>query len=100
MHVSLHPPDRRPVPQALRCPTSLGFAQLAPIVGVLALLTPFDLVTFQASRGEHYGYMLAACCFPWTSSGLLGLRLVQCFLWFWAGVAKCGPWMKYARVRA
>ena len=33
----------------------LTFHDIAPIVGVLAVLTPFDLITFQASRGEHSG---------------------------------------------
>ena len=33
----------------------LTFNDIAPIVGVLAVLTPFDLITFQASRGEHSG---------------------------------------------
>lgn len=80
---------------ALRTEGSLGLGNLAPIVLALAILTPFDLVTFQASRGEHSGYMLVACLFPWSSSAIHGLRLCQSMLWFWAGMAKCGPWMKY-----
>ena len=80
---------------ALRTEGTLGFEQLAPIVGTLAVLTPFDLVTFQASRGEHSGYMLVACLFPWGASAVHGARLCQSLLWFWAGMAKCGPWMKF-----
>lgn len=72
----------------------VGFAQIAPILGTLAVLTPFDFITFQASRGEHYVYMLVGCLVPWTQT-LPTLRLCQACLWFWAGTAKIGPWMKY-----
>eukprot|EP00941_MAST-03F_sp_MAST-3F-sp1_P005281 g5281.t1 len=67
---------------------------LLPPVALLAVLTPFDFVIFQASRGEHYVYMLVCCLFPWPIA-MRGCMFVQCFLWFWAGVAKVGPWMKY-----
>jgi len=80
---------------ALRSTEPLGFEQLAPVAGILAVLTPFDLVTFLASRGEHSGYMLVCLLFPWSGSAVHGLRLCQAFLWSWAGVAKIGPWMKY-----
>jgi hypothetical protein len=80
---------------ALRTNTPLGFNDLAPVVGVLAVLTPFDFVPFQASRGEHSGYMLVCMLFPWSGSALHGMRLCQAFLWSWAGIAKMGPWMKY-----
>eukprot|EP00548_Thalassiothrix_antarctica_P009241 CAMPEP_0194152826 /NCGR_PEP_ID=MMETSP0152-20130528/54142_1 /TAXON_ID=1049557 /ORGANISM="Thalassiothrix antarctica, Strain L6-D1" /LENGTH=568 /DNA_ID=CAMNT_0038857669 /DNA_START=68 /DNA_END=1774 /DNA_ORIENTATION=- len=67
-----------------------------PVILILAVLTPFDFVTFQASRGEHSGYMLVCCLFPWSKGmALAGMRLCQAALWFWAGVAKVGPWMKY-----
>lgn len=78
---------------ALRAP-QVGFSEVAPIIGTLAVLTPFDFVTFQASRGEHYGYMLFACLFPWAQT-LPAIRLSQSCLWFFAGTAKMGPWMKY-----
>jgi len=78
---------------ALRSPT-IGIEQVGPPVALLALLTPFDLVTFNASRGEHYGYMLVCCLFPWKDA-LVGIRICQACLWFFAGTAKIGPWMKY-----
>jgi hypothetical protein len=77
--------------QALRTPELLTFNDIAPVVLVLAVLTPFDLVTFEASRGEHSGYMLVCCLFPWQSA-LHGLRFCQAALWFFAGTAKIGPW--------
>ena len=79
---------------ALKAPL-ITFDVILPIIVTLAILTPFDFVTFQASRGEHSGYMLFACLFPWGSSALHGLRLCQACLWTWAGIAKVGPWMKY-----
>ena len=69
-------------------------SQIAPVLALLAILTPFDLVTFQASRGEHYGYMLLCCLMQWPHA-LTGMRMCQAALWFWAGTAKIGPWMKY-----
>jgi hypothetical protein len=80
--------------RALMTATALTFDDIFPIVLVLAILTPFDFVTFQASRGEHSGYMLVCCLFPWASA-LPGLRCCQGALWFFAGTAKIGPWMKY-----
>ena len=80
--------------QALRKPDKLEFEDIIPVVGTLAVLTPFDLVTFQASRGEHSGYMIVCCLFPWEHA-LTGLRFCQAALWFFAGTAKMGPWMKY-----
>ena len=80
--------------RALCCPELLTFQDISPILLVLAILTPFDLVTFQASRGEHSGYMLVCCLFPWANA-IHGLRMCQCCLWFFAGTAKMGPWMKY-----
>jgi len=79
---------------ALAQPELLTFNDIAPIVLVLAVLTPFDFITFQASRGEHSGYMLVCCLFPWAHA-IHGLRMCQCCLWFFAGTAKMGPWMKY-----
>ena len=38
--------------RALRSPT-IGFEEVAIPVGILAVLTPFDFVTFNASRGEQ-----------------------------------------------
>jgi hypothetical protein len=38
--------------------------------------------------------MLVCCLFPW-SQALPAIRVCQSALWFWAGVAKMGPWMKY-----
>ena len=73
----------------------LGPAQLGPCAALLALLSAFDLVTFFASRGEHFGYMLVCCLLPHRRAAVLGCQLVQIALWTWAGVAKCGPWMKY-----
>lgn len=37
--------------------------------------------------------MMFCLLFPWDQA-LFGMRLCQTFLWFWAGVAKVGPWMK------
>jgi hypothetical protein len=68
--------------------------EMAPIVGTLAVLTLFDFVTFQACRGEHQGYMLVCLLFPWNHA-LTGCQCVQLALWFFAGLAKVGPWMKY-----
>jgi hypothetical protein len=76
------------------CAEQIGGREMVPIVGMLALLTPFDLVTFQACRGEHYGYMLVCLLFPWKQA-LIGCQHVQLALWFFAGLAKVGPWMKY-----
>lgn len=78
---------------AVRAPT-IAFEQIAPIAGTLTLLVPFDLVTFFACRGEHYGYMLICCLAPWQHA-LTGCQLVQLALWFFAGTSKAGPWMKY-----
>lgn len=64
------------------------------IVGMLAVLTPFDFVTFQASRGEHSGYMLVCLLLPWKHA-IFGMRMCQAALWSWAGMAKFGPWMAY-----
>ena len=80
--------------QALRAPAALTFEDIAPIAATLAVLTPFDLVTFFSSRGEHSGYMLVCLLFPWQHA-LTGLRFCQAALWFFAGTAKVGPWMKY-----
>lgn len=80
--------------RALCTPDLLTFGDIAPVVGILAVLTPFDLVTFEASRGEHSGYMLVCCLFPWAQA-MHGLRMCQACLWFFAGTAKIGPWMKY-----
>ena len=38
--------------------------------------------------------MLVCCLFPWANA-IHGLRMCQCCLWFFAGTAKMGPWMKY-----
>eukprot|EP00494_Astrolonche_serrata_P028887 UN29154 len=46
-----------------------------------------------ASRGEHFVYMLF--CGFWPEYFLYGCQCVQLALWFWAGVAKIGPWFKY-----
>ena len=61
---------------ALRSPT-IGIEQVGPPVALLALLTPFDLVTFNASRGEHYGYMLVCCLFPWKDALVGEQRLLR-----------------------
>ena len=79
---------------ALKAPL-ITYEVILPIIVTLAILTPFDFVTFQASRGEHSVYMLFCCLFPWGASGLTGMRLCQACLWTWAGIAKIGPWMKY-----
>ena len=78
---------------ALRAPV-VTHDTLVPIAGLLAVLGPFDLVTFFVCRGEHYGYMLVCCLAPWAHA-LTGCQLVQLALWFFAGTAKAGPWMKY-----
>ena len=78
---------------ALRAPV-VTHDTLVPIAGLLAVLVPFDLVTFFVCRGEHYGYMLVCCLAPWAHT-LTGCQLVQLALWFFAGTAKAGPWMKY-----
>mmetsp|Transcript_2118 Transcript_2118/g.3052 ORF Transcript_2118/g.3052 Transcript_2118/m.3052 type:complete len:485 (+) Transcript_2118:395-1849(+) len=72
----------------------VGPSEILPILVLLSVLTPFDLVIFNASRGEHYIYALACCVFPWDQA-LFGLRMCQGALWFWAGFSKIGPWMKY-----
>ena len=77
------------------CADSLGPEQFVPIVVTLAVLTAFDFVTFQACRGEHQGYMLVCCLFAWKHA-VTGCQLVQLALWFFAGLAKAGPWMKCA----
>eukprot|EP00949_MAST-11_sp_MAST-11-sp1_P003960 g3960.t1 len=81
--------------QALRSPTEIGYRELMPIVATLALLTPFDFVTFQAARGEHSGYLLFCLLMPTRQLRYLGMRLVQGCLWSFAGTAKAGPWMKH-----
>jgi len=82
--------------RAIRAP-SITLEILLPVVVVLAILTPFDFVTFQASRGEHSGYLLVCClalCLD-QRVGLAGMRCCQAALWSWAGCAKVGPWFKY-----
>ena len=74
----------------------VGFGELWPPAAALAALTPFDVVTFNAARGEHYGYMLVCCCFD--GGCVVGCQLVLGALWFFAGVSKCGPWFKYLNV--
>jgi hypothetical protein len=111
--------------KALHAPGFIAFSDILPVIAILAVLTPFDLVTFQASRGEHSGYMLVCCLFPWPSAlhgsvkqwprardristfkltlgsfvlplpRLRSMRFCQACLWFFAGTAKIGPWMKY-----
>jgi len=52
----------------------------------------FDFSIYNASRGEHYVYMLVCLSFPdWRS----GMQCVQLALWCWAGVSKMGPWFQY-----
>ena len=72
----------------------VGVAELWPPAATLAVLTPFDFVTFSAARGEHYGYMLVCCCFG-GGDAVVGCQLVQAALWFFAGLSKCGPWFDY-----
>ena len=74
---------------ALKAPL-ITYEVILPIIVTLAILTPFDFVTFQASRGEHSVYMLFCCLFPWGASGLTGMRLCQACLWTWAGIARIG----------
>lgn len=73
---------------ALRAP-ELGVSQLYPIYGTLAAATVFDFSIFQASRGEHYGYMMICLAWPdWKQ----GMQVVQIAIWMWAAFAKVGPW--------
>ena len=65
----------------------IEFDHLAPIAALFAALSACDLVTFHASRGEHYGYMLVCCLFP-RQYALYGCQMVQAGLWFFAGTAK------------
>ena len=45
----------------------------------------------EASRGEHYGYMLYCLAFD---EWLFGCQCVQLALWTGAGLSKLGPWFK------
>ena len=72
--------------RALASP-QIEFDHLAPIAALFAALSACDLVTFHASRGEHYGYMLVCCLFP-RQYALCGCQMVQAGLWFFAGTAK------------
>jgi len=82
--------------RAIRAPL-ITLDILLPIVVTLALLTPFDFVIFQASRGEHSGYLLVCSLTLYFQQnvGLAGMRCCQAALWSWAGCAKVGPWFKY-----
>lgn len=65
----------------------ISHREMLPVVVVFAVLSAFDFVTFQASRGEHSGYMMMCLLLPWPQA-LACCQLVQVALWFWAGVAK------------
>jgi hypothetical protein len=66
---------------------AIGFSQLWLPVLCLAAILPQDLVVFLASRGEHYGYFLVAALFP-SHQFLFACQVVQCAVWFWAGMSK------------
>lgn len=82
--------------RALLAPT-VGAAEVLPPVDLLAAMIPFDFLIAEASRCEHYGYMLFTLAFP-DRQWLFGLQCVQIGLWAGAGVAKIGPWFKYVVV--
>jgi len=90
---------------------------LLPVLMNLLVLGVFDVVVLLASRIEVYGYMLIGICLvsvcdyysptnSTTSSSsnktqstindhISIVHLVQTAVWFFAGVAKCGPWFTY-----
>lgn len=80
--------------RALLAPNTVGPYEAIPVVTVLAFITPFDFIITEASRGEHYGYMMFCLCFS-GPQWIFGCQCVQVALWTGAGVAKLGPWFQY-----
>ena len=72
---------------------SLGASELAPVAIVVVLMSVSDKTLFLATRSEHYFTTLL--CFLFASNWIAGAKAVQLALWFFAGSAKAGPWMKY-----
>lgn len=65
---------------------SIGAAEVAPIVVVVALLGVLDKTLFLAARGEHYWTTLV--CVWLAADWIAGAKAVALALWFWAGVSK------------
>ena len=76
--------------RALVAPT-IGAAEVLPPLVLLAVIAPFDFVIAEASRLEHYGYMLFCLAFD---EWIFGCQCVQLALWTGAGISKLGPWFK------
>lgn len=77
--------------RALRVAGEPGPSELLPVYVFFILGTIWDLTIFNASRGEHYGYMMLCLIFPdWVH----GCQTVQIAIWMWAGIAKIGPWFE------
>lgn len=57
----------------------------------LSTLAVVDHTAFLASRGDVYGYMLAAHA---GGTPLVGAQLVQLAVYVWAAVSKLGPWFQ------
>ena len=76
--------------RALVAPT-IGAAEVVPPLVLLAVMAPFDFVIAEASRLEHYGYMLFCLAFD---EWIFGCQCVQLALWTGAGISKLGPWFK------
>jgi hypothetical protein len=58
----------------------VGIALLVPVLGVL------DKTLFLCARSEHYWTTIVV--FAMTPGFVPGAKIVQCALWFWAGVSK------------
>ncbi|HUJ29364.1 MAG TPA: DUF3556 domain-containing protein [Myxococcales bacterium] len=69
------------------CAPAIGFAQIAPVAALVALLGAADKTLFLVARAEHY--WTTAMVFALAPSGWIpGAKAVQAALWFWAGVSK------------
>ena len=80
--------------RAMLSATEIGPWEAGPPVVLLAMMAPFDFVIAEASRAEHYGYMLVCLCFN-GPQWIFGCQCVQLALWTGAGISKLGPWFKY-----
>jgi hypothetical protein len=66
--------------------TTIGTAQLVPIVVLLPLCGLGDKTILLAARVEHHFAMII--CFVLAGNWIAGCKAVQLAIWFWAGVSK------------
>jgi hypothetical protein len=64
----------------------IGFAEVLPIIVLVAILGVTDKTLFLAARAEHY--WTTAMVFVLGADWIPGAKAVQAALWFWAGFSK------------